>query len=73
MGRVDYEAAWTELGAEIAEKPSHGRADLLQAMAQIAADNVVEEDLLQTAARLNGRVVIHQKGPEIVPATSGDR
>lgn len=49
---IDYAAAWTELGAWIAEEPNRGRLAILQQMAELAAKHQVPEDELDRALRL---------------------
>jgi len=54
VARVDYEAAWTALQAEVASKPGHGRAPLLTRMAELAAEHTIPEGLMERAARIFG-------------------
>jgi hypothetical protein len=72
VARVDYEAAWTELQAYAASKTSHGRADLLVKMAEVADEHRIPEDLLEKAARIVGGP-IQIKSPEAQSASLGDR
>lgn len=51
---VDYERAWTELQALIAEKPQHGREPTLVAMAEIAQRCRVPAGELSKLLRLYG-------------------
>lgn len=48
----DAQTAWVRLGAFIASKPSHGRQDLLAAMARIADENTMDDEDFQRALRL---------------------
>lgn len=73
MARVDYEAAWQTLQAEIAEKPSHGQRDLLVRMAELTKEFQIPEGLIEQIARLQGRPIpTYQAGPETDPAFDGD-
>lgn len=40
---VDYERAWLALKAHIASKPSHGKRDLWETMAEIEVDSMVPD------------------------------
>lgn len=51
---TDYEAAWVALGERISGKPQHGRAELLQAMAELAAEHRVPAGELSRLLRLHG-------------------
>lgn len=50
----DAAAAWTELGAWVAEEPNRGRQATLVKMAELAASHTVQEDELERALRLVG-------------------
>lgn len=56
MARVDYEAAWHALQAEIAdeEHPQRGQRWLLRRMAELQSEHVVPESLIERAARIYG-------------------
>lgn len=54
MASVDWEAAWLELSAYVASRPSHGARDLHTQMATITARCRVSETLLERVLRLYG-------------------
>lgn len=43
MAAVDFEAAWLDLKAYIATRPSHGQRDLLRQITEIEIDRRVPE------------------------------
>lgn len=51
---IDYESAWTELLAWVAEEPNRGRAATLEKAAELCARHRVTEDELERAVRLLG-------------------
>jgi hypothetical protein len=75
---TDFQAAWTELMARVAEggedgkKTSWGQNELLQEMGKIAGEHRIPEDLLEAATRLVGFPRIHANAAETVPATESD-
>lgn len=78
MARTDWEAAYTELQAWVAEtKPGYGQQELLAKMAELAHVHKVPEDLLQRAARLYGgpafreAIQTAETDPALVPAAPG--
>lgn len=71
MPRVDYEAAFQELGTWIATaKPGYGRQELLVKLAELQEAHRVPEDLLEKAVRLYGRAAT-ESTPETTPTRGG--
>lgn len=54
MSRVDYEAAWVELGELIASREGWGAKVLAQEMAKVAAAHRVGESFLERGLRIYG-------------------
>lgn len=73
MARVDYEAAWHSLQAELAEEghPQRGQRWLLRRMAELQAEHQVPESLIERAARIYGVPrLVHAIPEEPAPAES---
>ena len=60
MSRVDWQAAWLELGSLIASKSHHGGAELSRSMNEIAARHRVPETREQRDLRVHGPGVVEE-------------
>lgn len=74
MARVDYSAAWVDLGELIASRPGWGSKALAEEMAKIAAANRVGENLWEQALRIyEGELTLGLKPPEASSSEPGGK